>query len=189
MSTIETRKWYVVYSKPQKEEFAEFCLRHRGLEVFLPRLLFPESLRKRRRLVPLFPNYLFTWISDPEQYHCVLWTPGVRRFVSFNGTPAPVDESVVTFLKQQATEKGVIGARSNLRVGQEVQITSGPFDGLVGVIENPPDAKGRVKVLMRLLSREIRVEVPVRFVNGCWVPCLRPSVSAKIGSEAREIVV
>jgi len=188
MSTIETNKWYVVYSKPQKEEFAEFCLRHRGLEVFLPRLLFPETLRRRRRLVPLFPNYLFTWITDPEQYHCVLSTPGVKRIVSFNGVPAPLDDNVVTFLKQQASEAGIIGARSNLRVGQEVQINGGPFDGLVGIIEDPPDARGRVKVLMRLLSREIRVEVPLRFVNDCWVPCLLQSVSAKIGSEALEVV-
>jgi transcriptional antiterminator RfaH len=188
MSTIETNKWYVVYSKPQKEDFAEICLRRRGVEVFLPRLLFPEALGKRRRLVPLFPNYLFTWISDPEQYHCVIWTPGVKRIVSFNGVPAPLDDNVVTFLKQQASEAGIIGARSNLRVGQEVQITGGPFDGLVGIIEDPPDARGRVKVLMHLLSREIRVEVPLRFVNDCWVPCLSQSVSAKIGSEAPAIV-
>lgn len=189
MSTIEPRKWYVVYSKPRKEEFAELCLRRRGVEVFLPRLLFPETVGKRRRLVPLFPNYLFIWISDPEQFHCALWTPGVQRIVSFNGAPAPLDDSVVAFFKQQASDTGIIGVRSNLRTGQEVQITGGPFDGLAGIIERPPDARGRVKVLMRLLCREIRVEVPVRFVNDCWVPCLRQSVGVNIGSEAAAIAV
>ena len=45
---------------------------------------------------------------------------------------------------------------------------SGPFEGLVGIIENPPDARGRVKILMQLLSRQVRVEVPVAAVDGGW---------------------
>jgi transcriptional antiterminator RfaH len=169
MSILETKKWYVVYSKSQKEEFAEFCLRLRGIEVFLPKLLFPESLRKRKRIVPLFPNYLFTRICTPDQYHCVRWTPGVKRIVSFNGTPAPLDESVVTFLKQEGTPDGIIAARLDVRMGQEVQITGGPFEGLVGIIQEPPGAKGRVKILMTLLSRQVKVEVPLHFVNCGWV--------------------
>ena len=169
MSILEEKKWYVVYSKPNKEEFAEFCLRLRGVEVFLPRLLFPESMKKRKRIVPLFPNYLFTRICTPEQYHCILWTPGVKRIVSFNGAPAPLDESVVAFLMQQGTPDGIIAARSNLQMGQEVQITGGPFEGLVGIIQEPPGAKGRVKILMKLLSRQVKVEVPLHFVSCGWV--------------------
>jgi transcription antitermination factor NusG len=56
-----------------------------------------------------------------------------------------------------------------LKPGQEVRINGGPFDGLTGLIQEPPDAKGRVKVLMRLLSRQLQVEVPVRFVECEWV--------------------
>ncbi len=161
--------WYVVYTKPRKEEFAEFCLRLRGVEVFLPRLLFPKSLRKRKRVVPLFPNYLFTRIYNPDQYHCVLWTPGVKRFVSFNGAPAPLDDSVVTFLMQRASPDGVIMAHSNLSIGQEVEITGGPFEGLIGIIQEAPGAKGRVNILMTLLSRQVKVEVPIHFVSCGWV--------------------
>jgi transcriptional antiterminator RfaH len=169
MIGIEPKKWYVVYSKPQKEEFAEFCLRHRGVKVFLPRLLFPESLQKRKRIVPLFPNYLFTQIDDAAQYQAVIWTPGVSRVVSFNGTPAPVDDTVISFLREQGTPDGIISARSDLRKGQEVQITGGPFAGLAGIIQEPPGPKDRVKILMKLLSREVNVEVPLRFVNCGWV--------------------
>ena len=181
MSILEAEKWYVVYSKPQKEEFAEFCLKLRGIEVFLPKLLFPESSRKRKRIVPLFPSYLFTRIYTPEQYHCILWTPGVKRIVSFNGAPAPLDESVIAFLKQGGTPDGVIAACSDLRMGQEVQITGGPFEGLVGIIQEPPGAKGRVKILMRLLSRQVKVEVPLRFVNCGWVA--QPSKPARLDLE------
>lgn len=169
MAQSEMRRWYVVYSKPHKEEFAEFHLRLKGLEVFFPRLLMPESLQKRKRIVPLFPNYLFVRILISEEYHYVLWSPGVKRIIGFNGNPTPLDEEVMDFLMQQATPEGIITARCNLRAGQEVQISGGPFDGLVGIIQEPPSAKGRVKVLLKLLSRQVKVEVPVRFVKSGWV--------------------
>lgn len=178
MSIIEANRWYVVYSKPQKEEFAEYGLQRKGIEVFLPKLLFPESLKKRKRIVPLFPSYLFTRLRSLEQYHGVLWTPGVKRIVSFNGTPAPLDERVVFFLKEEGAADGTIAARSDLRKGQEVQITGGPFEGLVGIIQEPPGANGRVNILMQLLSRQVKVDVPLYFVNSGWIA--RPAKSARL---------
>jgi transcription antitermination factor NusG len=167
MSEVGKREWYVVYSKPHREESAQFHLQSKGIEVFFPRLLLPESLR--RRIVPLFPNYLFVRIHLLEQYHYVLWSPGVKRFVSFNDVPLPLDDNIAGYLMQQANSDGIITARSNLKVGQEVRINGGPFDGLVGMIQESPNARGRVKVLMKLLSRQIKVEVPVHFVKSGWV--------------------
>jgi transcriptional antiterminator RfaH len=161
--------WYVVYTKPHKEEFAQHHLRAKDLEVFLPRLRFPQSFQKRQRIVSLFPNYLFVRIHFPEQYHYVTWSPGVRRFVSFGATPTPLDENIVEFLMQQADPEGIITARSNLKIGQEILIDGGPFNGIAGIIQEPPDAKGRVKVLMSLLSRQVTVEVRARHIRTGWV--------------------
>jgi len=168
MSYLGTRQWYVVYSKPHKEECAQFHLRLKGLEVFLPRLLLPESSRKSRHIIPLFPNYLFVRMRILEEYHYVVWSPGVKKLVSFNGNPVPLEEETVAFLMQQADPDGIIKARSCLKVRQEVQITEGPFQGVVGIIEEPPNAKERVKVLLKLLNREVRVELPLRFIKSNW---------------------
>ena len=176
MSLLEKKEWYVVYTKPHKEDSAQFHLRLKGLEVFFPRLLLPQSFRKRKQIVPLFPNYLFVRIQLSEEYQFVVWSPGIRRFVSFNDAPAAMDEVVVKYLMQQANAAGVIAARSNLKVGQEVRISGGPFDGLAGIIQEPPDARGRVTVLMELLSRRIQVEVPVQFVRSGWI-AYRPAAS------------
>lgn len=166
----EMRQWYVVHSKPRKEAFAEFILRQKGIEVFFPRLRLPGSPRRRRQTVPLFPNYLFVKIQVfSEEYHYVTWSPGVNRLVSFNSFPIPLNTDVVAFLMDQSTDEGTITARSNLMSGQEVQINGGPFDGLIGIIQNPPDAKGRVKLLLNLLSREVKVAVPLQFINSGWV--------------------
>lgn len=169
MSHLALESWYVVYTRPHKEEFAQLHLRAKGLEVFLPRLHFPESFQKRKRIVPLFPNYLFVRIHFSEEYHYVIWSPGVKRFVSFNDTPAPLGENIVEFLMQQADTEGIITARSNLKTGEEVQIDGGPFNGLAGIIQEPPDAKGRVKVLMRMLSRQVKVEVRAQYIRTGWV--------------------
>jgi transcription antitermination factor NusG len=56
----------------------------------------------------------------------------------------------------------VIVARPRpLPVGHRVRVTDGPLAGLVGIIENPPDARGRVSVLMDMLRRQTRVSLDV----------------------------
>jgi transcriptional antiterminator RfaH len=174
------RDWYVVYSKPHKEEQAQFHLRMKGLDVFFPRLDLVRAAEKRKRIIPLFPNYLFVRLHLPAEFHYVIWSPGVKRLVSFGEKPIPVDETVVDFLKQQTDAEGLIKARSQLRSGQEVEIRGGPFDGLIAIIQDPPDSKGRVRILLKLLSRQISVKLGVEFIKGEFV-ALRPAAT-DIGS-------
>ncbi len=172
------RKWYVVYSKPQKEDYARFHLTAKRLEVFFPQLLFPHSAKKRKRLVPLFPNYLFVRLAlSSEEFSYAKWSPGVSRIVSFNGIPASVDDAVVDFLIERVNGDGFLEARPSLKSGQEVRITGGPFDGLLGIIQDPPNTKGRISILLQLLNRSTKVDVPIQFVEAEWVP-QRPAVNA-----------
>ena len=162
--------WFAVYSKPQKEEYAELNLRLRGIETFFPKLFLPKSAKRKKNVVALFPNYLFVRCEIiSEEYGDIVWCPGVKRLLSFNGTPAIVDNSIVEFLMAQTGVDGVIAARCNVEVGQKVSIAGGPFDGLVGIIKEPPNARGRVKVLLQLLNRETKVDVPVEFIKASWV--------------------
>jgi transcriptional antiterminator RfaH len=164
------RQWYVVYSKPQKEDYAAFHLQAKGLEVFFPRLLLPETSRARRRVVPLFPNYLFVRLNLlNEEYYWACWSPGVSRIVSFNGQATPIGDEVINILMERADRQGVIPARSNLQRGQEVRISGGPLQGLLGIIQEPPSARGRVKLLLKLLNRQMNVEMPLHLVESNWV--------------------
>ncbi|MGH7797820.1 MAG: transcription termination/antitermination protein NusG [Candidatus Binatia bacterium] len=156
------RDWYVVYSKPHKEEQVQLHLGLKGIESFFPRLQMPGS---RRTITPLFPNYLFVRIALASEAHHVIWSPGVKRIVSFSATPVPLEENVIIFLRERADERGVIRAQSQLSAGQQVEITGGPFHGFVGIIENPPNAKGRVQILLKLLSRQISVRLGVEFIR------------------------
>jgi transcription elongation factor/antiterminator RfaH len=160
----QRRDWFVVYSKPRKEEQVQFHLGLKGIESFFPRLQLPRS-GGRRVITPLFPNYLFVRLDLSREAHCVVWSPGVKRIVSCSDTPIPLDESVVRFLQERADARGVIQAHSQLNAGQQVEITGGPFHGFVGILQNPPNAKGRVQVLLKLLSRQISVRLGVEFIR------------------------
>ncbi len=161
-------QWYVVYSKPAREVYAHSHLAQKGLEVFFPQLQLPAPLPAHRVLVPLFPNYLFVRLRLPDDYYAVVWCPGVKRVVSFNNAPAPVDDAVVEFLRQRATAAGVLTAHSTLTVGAQVQVTTGPLAGLSGILQDPPDAKGRIRLLMKLLDRDLKVMVPLYHVKSGW---------------------
>lgn len=173
METLASKEkqWYVVYSKPQKEDYAQFHLRSKGLEVFFPRLLLPEAAKpRRRRVVPLFPNYLFVRLNLlSDEYYWASWSPGVSRIVNFNGHAASIEDPVIDILRVRADQQGIIPARSSLKGGQEVRICGGPLEGLLGIIQEPPSARGRVKLLLKLLNRQMNVEVPVHLVDGNWV--------------------
>ena len=164
------RHWYVVYSKPHKESSAKFHIGTKGLEVFFPRLSLPRNTKRADRVIPLFPNYLFVRLNiESEEYGYVSWSPGVNRIVGFNGYPTPIDDEVLSFLQSRSDAEGIIQAESSLRRGQKVRITGGPLSGLLGIIREPPNAKGRVKVLLTILNRDAAVDLPIDFVETSWI--------------------
>jgi transcription antitermination factor NusG len=89
--------------------------------------------------------------------------------VSFGGVPSVVDDEVVNFMQELGNSQGLITAKSSLKIGDEVQIVKGPFKGLIGIIQEPPDTKSRVRVLMAILSRHVQVDVPADCINMSWV--------------------
>ena len=170
------RKWYVIYTKPRQETVASRHLQHKGIDSFLPMICDPWK-RKIKTIEPLFPSYLFARISFPEEYQLALWTPGTKRFVSFGAEPAPIDDQTIEFLMEKSAKTGTIEVRSTLRPGDQVTISSGPFEGLAGIIESPPDRRGRVRILMNLLKEQAPVKVPAWLVKGTRMVELSPSFS------------
>ena len=134
-------------------------------------LTIEDTLNPNSRVkIEAYDGYLFVQADLGRRAHDVMWTPGVKSLVGPNGVPAPLDAQVVAFLKRNATADGHLRARSDLRRGQEVEIIAGPMAGLIAIIEDPPDAQGRIRVLMRLLNqRPIKVRMPVRAVRSGWV--------------------
>jgi transcription antitermination factor NusG len=112
---------------------------------------------------------MFVRIRLREHYQHVIWSPGVKYLVSAKDIPLPVEDSVVKYLMRQANADGIIKAKANLKIGQEVRIARGSLAGIVGMIQKVPKAKSRVQLLLKLLNREVNVEVPLHLVASGWV--------------------
>jgi transcription elongation factor/antiterminator RfaH len=157
--------WYVISTKVRREEFAQDQLARREVETFMPRIIESSRFSPKPVIAPLFPGYLFVHIDLEEQYFDVVWTPGVRKFIGFGALPSPVDDSVVDFLRARMGLEGVLRPMSLFKEGDVVRVKRGPLEGLVGIIENPGCGQGRVRVLMELLRRQTRVEVPEHIIE------------------------
>jgi transcriptional antiterminator RfaH len=156
-----SRAWFVIRTKVRKEDYAAERLEQRGVAVFLPRILEYH----RDQVSPLFPGYLFVHIALFEQYHRVVWAPGVRSFVAFGAVPTPVAESVIYLIASSAGPDGVIRPLAPFKAGDRVQITGGPLAGLVAVIQRPCSQRGRVKILLDFLRQGASIELPVELVD------------------------
>lgn len=161
----EVRQWYVVRSKPRREEYAQGQLLRRGVETFLPRILEAVGPRLEPSVGPLFPGYLFARLDLGCQYNSVIWAPGVRNFVAFGDMPAAVDPAVVAFLQERCGDEGVVRVVRTFHDGDVVRIVRGPLGGLVGVVQGQVSGQARVRILMELLRRRTQVSVPAQLLE------------------------
>jgi transcriptional antiterminator RfaH len=155
--------WRVVQTKRHKERSTGARLVEDGLPTYLPLLLQWPPPTVGSEVGPLFPGYLFVWVS-PLDFHRVSRTAGVRGFVTFGGVPPRLDDSVIEYLRAREGEDGIIRA-DLLPAGAEVVITDGPLRGLVAVIERRLTGRQRVLVLLDILQRSTRVEMPETWVR------------------------
>lgn len=159
--SLESPRWFVVRTKTRREDYALQQLERRSVAAFLPRVVeFGQE-----QVGPLFPGYLFVQILLLRQYHCVVWTPGVRTFVAFGAVPTPLPDAAVRFIRANADADGVIRPGMPYRPGDRVQIRSGPLAGLVAVVQTPCPQRGRVKVLLDFLRHGTSAEVPAALVD------------------------
>lgn len=155
--------WRVVQTQRHKERAAQARLAQGGLDTYLPLLRQWPRPAVGGDVGPMFPSYVFVR-ATLAHFHRVAHTAGVRGFVTFAEQPAHLDESVITFLRSREGPDGVISGVP-LPIGRAVEITDGPLRGLVAVLERRLTGRQRVLVLLEILQRETRVELPDRWVR------------------------
>lgn len=148
--------WYCLYTKPLKEaQVATYCGERLGLETYFPRLRQQRSIRRKLRLVtsPLFPRYLFCRFDAASIFRAVRYAPDVTSVVCAGNGPAVVSDELLAGLRSWAgSETDVITLRPTLRIGDPVELISGPMEGISGTIIGNCDERDRVRILLRFLQ-------------------------------------
>ncbi len=130
------QKWYAVYVKSRYEKKAYKLLEDKHIEAYLPLIGKLKQWSDRKKMVeePLFKSYIFVR-TDLKNYYEILNTPGIVRFVCFEGKPVPVPDNqlvaVKSYIGEFDGEEDVTCVRE-LQEGQSVEIVRGPMQGLVG---------------------------------------------------------
>lgn len=160
MSESKYPAWFVVKSKHNQERRAESSLLSQGVKCYLP-VVATSSMRSGKKLNQmrdnvLFPGYLFAFF-DPEVVHTteVKNTRGVSGLVNFGGGPAIITDTQMSEIRQKIDcRTGALSAESIPVKGERIEITSGMFEALEGVYEEP-DGLRRSMVLINVLGKQV----------------------------------
>ena len=167
--------WFCLKTQPKREHFAALGLR-KDLEVncFAPRLRFRRPTRRGPIwfVEAMFPGYLFAEFVYRERHRDVRYAAGVHQIVQFGDQVAVMDPEIMAVLRQRTGEAELVTVDQEIKIGESIQITQGPFKGLEAIVTGLLPAKERVRVLFDLLNRTVELEAPIFNV----IPTRRPQI-------------
>ena len=160
-SQAAAMRWVAINTHPHKEHLAVENLMRQKFGVYCPRI--QKRIRHARRVRdvtrPLFPGYVFAEVApDLTMWRPILSTYGVRTVIRFGDQPAFVDNRFIDGLRAREIGGVISKPVAPYRIGQEVLLTGGPFDGLIATII-AMDEKDRLVLLTKLLNQNVRVKV------------------------------
>lgn len=107
----------------------------------------------------MFPGYLFAKFVYSKQHRSVECSHGIRGIIHFGNRLATLSESIVAALQSRVGAEEVVTVDSSIRIGQPVQITEGPFQGLEAVVTRLLPARERIRILLEFLGRTLETEI------------------------------
>jgi transcriptional antiterminator RfaH len=158
---LEMDLWYVIQTKPKKEEEAESYLSTRGVEMFNP-LMETFALRNggmNKELKPLFPGYIFGKFDLEQNYPLVRWARGVKKILGFGSYPTPISEEIIEIIKGRTDTQGIVRVKYHFEPNDVVRIKTGPLKDLLGIFERWLSNSERVKILLNLIGYQPAVEI------------------------------
>jgi transcription antitermination factor NusG len=131
----EKSNWHVVYTMPKSERKVASAIAELGMEPYLPlhNVVRQWSDRKKKLLVPLFPNYVFVKVN-PEKRGYLYSIRELVRFVSIEKKPVVVREKEITTLKQVLSGDLDVANEVYFQQGMKVRVMVGQFSGLEGIV-------------------------------------------------------
>lgn len=132
-------------------------LKDQIVEVKIPMEQTIEEKNGKRKIVErkLLPCYVFIkMIYSNQLWYWITNTRGVTGFVGPQGRPIPMKENEIRKMRLEE-----IVTDADFRVGDHVQIDSGPLENFDGIITEVNDTAQKAKVNVQMFGRSTDVEV------------------------------
>ncbi len=170
------KRWYIVHTYSGYENKVKVNLEKRieymnmGDKIF--RIEVPQKTvtqmkggKKQEREEKIFPGYvLVEMIMDEDSWYVVRHTSGVTKFVGSAKKPIPARDSEIKKIinRSSSTQQKI---ELDVKAGDKVRITSGPFaDFVADIIEVYPD-KSKLRANVSIFGRETPVELEYKQIN------------------------
>ena len=162
----EEAKWYVVHTYSGYENKVkaniEKSVENRGMQDLIPDVKVPtedavekkgdtEKIVKRK----IFPGYVIVkMVLTDESWYAVRNIRGCTGFVGPSSKPIPLTDEEVERLGVETRNVEV-----SYQVGDNVQITDGPLEGFIGMVDEIDLEKNRIRVTVSMFGRETPVDL------------------------------
>ena len=169
-SSEQTSKWYVVHTYSGYENKVKANLEKRVdnmkmsdkiFKVIVPEEEEVEYKEGKKKIVrrKVFPGYVVVnMIMDDDSWYVVRNTPGVTGFVGPGSKPIPLEESEIDTILKRASGEGAPRVRVHFAPGQTLRVKSGPFQGMMGLVQDVMIDRGKLRMLLSIFGRETPVE-------------------------------
>lgn len=166
------KRWYSVsvlsnYEKKVAEQIKELVIQE-GLQDEIEEVLVPTEevieVRKGKKVTAerrFMPGYILIRMDMTERgYHLVSNVNRVTGFLGQPGKPSPMRDAEVNSILNKV-EEGAESPRSTIifEIGEQVNVTDGPFEGFTGLVEEVDQETSRLKVTVSIFGRETPVEL------------------------------
>lgn len=162
MKISSQRQWYLLSSKPHKDQFAQQQLVNQGYEVYRP---LAQRLRKRRGKMikvteSLFPRYMFIRLDTlADNWAPIRSTFGVNKIIRFGAEPAIVPDELVRSLRTQEAQLGEKAIDlDRFHCDDNVVITDGAFKGINARFLSY-DGEERAMVLLEIMHTKTKLPI------------------------------
>ena len=170
------KRWYIVHTYSGYENKVKVNLEKRieymnmGDKIF--RIEVPQKTvtqmkggKKQEREEKIFPGYvLVEMIMDEDSWYVVRHTSGVTKFLGSAKRPIPARDSEIKKIinRSTSTQQKI---ELDVKAGDKVRITSGPFaDFVADIIEVYPD-KSKLRANVSIFGRETPVELEYKQIQ------------------------
>lgn len=164
LATMNEPMWFCLKAQPKREHIAAVGLRRQqNIPCFSPRIRFQKMTRRGTVwfMEAMFPGYLFARFFYLQERRKAEHSPGIQSIVSFGEQIAVIEPEAIASLQKTAGEDEIVTIDPAIQVGQSVQITEGPFQGIEALVTQLLPAKERIRVLLEFLGRPVETELRI----------------------------
>ena len=165
--------WRAIYTRHQHEKAVAALLANKGFDVFLPMYDSVRRWKDRTKTVrlPLFTCYAFIRGALDRRFE-ILNLPGVIALVGRPYGSAVIDGAEIESIRRVIAASAPIEPHPPVAQGQRVRVTSGPLEGIEGVLVRR-QSHCRLVLSLEALGQGAAVHVDASSVEPVAVPTSR----------------